>query len=163
MKMFNYMLVVFGIFVAGIVNALDKRVPNRVTAGLCFVAAVLAIIFTRLDRRNRDLVWLGEDVLTHLESEEIFGVNVEIEGRSEKKIDFGILRRQALEERGAKARIQGALHDKACASLVVQLRDAWCGKHRVWLPVLGYLMAILFLGAGISILRWGPFPPTFNP
>jgi hypothetical protein len=61
-KMFNFMLVVLGIFAAGIVNAFDKA-PNTVTAFLCFFAAGLAVVFTFLDRRNRDLVWLGEDVL----------------------------------------------------------------------------------------------------
>src|SRR6516164_9689130 len=65
-KMFNFMLVALGIFAAGVVNAFDKT-PNIVTAILCFFAAGLAVVFTFLDRRNRDLVWLGEDVLTHLE------------------------------------------------------------------------------------------------
>ena len=67
------MLVVFGIFAAGIVNALDRQIPHRLIAGLCFIAAALAVIFALLDWRNRELVWLGEDVLMHLEREAIFG------------------------------------------------------------------------------------------
>src|ERR1700730_14027365 len=72
-KMFNFMLIVFGIFAAGVVSALDKNLPNVVTSSLCFFAAGLAVIFIFLDRRNRDLVWLGQDVLTHLEPKVIFG------------------------------------------------------------------------------------------
>ena len=71
-KMFNFMLIVFGIFAAGVVNALDKNLPTIVMAGLCIFAIVLALIFILLDRRNRDLVWLGEDVLMDLERKAIF-------------------------------------------------------------------------------------------
>jgi hypothetical protein len=90
-KMFNYMLVVFGIFAAGIANAVNKQVPNEVTAGFCFVASVFALIFARFDRRNRDLVWFGEDVLRHLERQGIFGPDEKIEDRHGKTVDFGIL------------------------------------------------------------------------
>jgi|ERR1700674_206904 len=138
-KMFNYMLVVFGIFAAGIVNALDKQLPDLVIASLCFIAALLALIFTLLDRRNRDLVWLGEDVLMHLEREVIFGKNTKIRGRFDEEAHFGILWRQALEEKSADRGV-------VC--------DAWRGKHRVWLPLVGYLISALFLAAGYFILEW---------
>lgn len=156
------MLVVFGIFAAGIVNALDKHLPNIVTAALCFIAAGLGVIFALLDRRNRDLVWFGEDVLMHLERDAIFGKDVKIKGRYDADVDFGILWRQALEERVAANRIRVALRDNVCAPLVIRLRDAWRGKHRIWLPVVSCLIAFLFLAAGILILRYGPFlsPPT---
>ncbi len=156
-KMFNYMLLVFGIFAAGIVNALDKHLPNLVTADLCFIAAALALIFARLDRRNRDLVWFGEDVLMHLERVGIFGTDVKINGRYDSKIDFGVLWRQALEERVASNRISNALPNRGCAPLITWLRDAWLGKHRVWLPTVSYLIAIVFFSAGILILLFGPF------
>ncbi len=154
-KMFYYMLVVFGIFAAGIVNALDKHLPHKVIAGLCFIASTLAVVFALLDRRNRDLVWLGEDVLMHLERESLFG-NLEINGRYQKRVKFGILWRQALEERQATERIRTAMHEKSCAPLVVALRDVWRGKHRVWLPVLSCLVAVLFFSAGVFIWNWGP-------
>lgn len=162
-KMFNYMLVVFGIFAAGIVNALDKHLPNLVTAILCFGAGFLALIFARLDGRNRDLVWLGEDVLMHLEREGIFGTDIKINGRYDAKVDFGILWRQALEEKAATDRIRAALRDKGCVPLVSWIHDAWRGKHRVWLPFVSYLIAILFFSAGILILRFGPFLPLPKP
>jgi hypothetical protein len=161
--MFNYMLVVFGIFAAGVVNSLDKHLPTAVTAGLCFIASISALIFARLDRRNRDLVWLGEDVLMHLEREEIFGSDVEIEGRYETRTHFGILWRQALEERCATARIRSMPGKNAVASLIIRLRDGHRGKHRVWLPLVSYLIAGLFLCAGILILCLGPFAATPKP
>jgi hypothetical protein len=37
--------------------------------GLAFFASLFALIFSRLDRRNRDLVWIGEDILKKLERE----------------------------------------------------------------------------------------------
>jgi len=66
-KMFNYMLIVFGIIVAGIVNASRNGTHASAIAFLCIVAGVMSLIFILLDRRNRDLVWLGEDVLMDLE------------------------------------------------------------------------------------------------
>ena len=60
-KMFNFMLIVFGIFAAGLVNALDKHVPKPAVVLFAFFAGILALVFSLLDRRNRDLVWLGED------------------------------------------------------------------------------------------------------
>jgi hypothetical protein len=55
-KMFNYMLLIFGIFAAGLINALDKNLPKVAAVCLAFFAAILAVIFSLLDRRNRDLV-----------------------------------------------------------------------------------------------------------
>lgn len=161
--MFNYMLLVFGIFAAGVVNALDKHLPNFVTAGLCFIAAGLALIFALMDRRNRDLVWFGEDVLMHLERDAIFGTDVKIDGRYDAKIDFGILWRQALEEKAATSRIREALRDRGCVPLIIWLRDAWHGKHRVWLRIVCFLIAVLFFTAGVLILLYGPFLPPPKP
>src|ERR1700691_3702810 len=61
-KVFNFMLVVLGIFLAGIITGLNKELSHLGAAILCFIAAGLAVIFARLDRRNRDLVWLGEEI-----------------------------------------------------------------------------------------------------
>ena len=162
-KMFNYMLLVFGVFAAGIVNALDKHIPNKVTTILCFFAALLALIFARLDRRNRDLVWLGEDVLMHLEREGIFGTDLEVDGRYGQIIKFGILWRQALEEQSASDRIRNALGDRGCALSLIMIRDAFRGKHRVWLPMISYLIAAVFFVAGILVWRLGPFLPPPHP
>lgn len=168
-KMFNYMLVTFGIFAAGIVNALDKQIPHKVIAILCFFASLLALIFVLLDKRNKYLVWLGEDVLVHLERQTIFGQELEIEGRYEQQIKFGILWRQVLEERDVTERIRAKLHGCVGDSLVVRggdfSRAFLCGKHRVMLPIVSYLIAVLFLAAGIYIWGWvAPMPsPNLVP
>jgi hypothetical protein len=156
-KMFNYMLIVFGIFAAGIANALDKHIPSTVIAIFCFIAALLAFVFALLDRRNQDLVWLGEDVLMHLERQGIFGTDLKIDGRYGKEVDFAILWRQALEERRASDRIRNALRNKMCAEVIILLRDMKLGKHRTWLRIVGWTIAVLFLCAGILILEHGTF------
>jgi hypothetical protein len=136
-KMFNFMLIIFGVFAAGVVNALDKHLPTFAVAFLCFVAAGLAEIFVRLDRRNRELVWRGEDVLRYLEQEVIFREPTTIQGREGARIHFGILTR---ESGSASAR---------------RMKNWWfdvrLGRHRLWLPMIGHLIAVLFLAAGIVI------------
>jgi len=150
-KMFNFMLLVFGIFAAGVVNALN-HVSHYVTAILCFTAACIAPIFGRLDRRNRDLVWFGEDVLMHLERERIFGKDVKIKGRHGEDIHFGILMRQLSEDN----EMRQVLGDRCCGRIQMLVRDAWLGKHRFWLPTISRLIAVLFLLAGILIWNFGP-------
>jgi hypothetical protein len=149
-KMFNFMLIVFGIFAAGVVNALDKNLPTVAIVGLCFFAMVLAVIFMLLDRRNRDLVWLGEDVLMDLERKAIFGEGKKIKGRYKGRydveIDFGILWRQALEAR----------RSPKLGPIGNYLRDACLGKHRIWLPLIGGLIGVLFFAAGLWILLRTP-------
>ncbi len=54
-KMFNYMLIVFGIVAAGVVAALDKNF-DYVAAVLCVLASFLAGAFCLLDGRNQRLV-----------------------------------------------------------------------------------------------------------
>jgi hypothetical protein len=144
-KMFNFMLVVVGIFAAGVVNALDKHLPPVAISSLCFFATFLAWTFILLDRRNRDLVWLGEDALIHLERETIFGESEEIkDGRNkdEQKIDFGILWRQVLE--GRRSRDLGQIGN--------YWRNIYLGKHRLLLPAIAFWIGALFLAAGVLIL-----------
>jgi hypothetical protein len=135
-KMFNFMLIVFGIFATAVITSIDKHLPRFVSIALCIIAAILALIFTRLDRRNRDLVWLGEDVLVQLERTNLFREFETINNRENKVICFGVLWRQAREER---------------ARGVSWWRDAWLGKHRIWLRCVGYLFSVLFVLAAIWI------------
>jgi hypothetical protein len=103
-KMFNFMLAIFGIFAAAVVGAVANHLPAGFTAILCGIAAALGLIFPRLDRRNRDLVWLGEELLAHLERTVIFGEGVGIRGRNGESIQLGILLRQSVEERARDER-----------------------------------------------------------
>jgi hypothetical protein len=155
-KMFNYMLVVLGIFAAGIVNALDKHLPKAAVSILCFIAAALATIFVLLDIRNRYLVWLGEDVLMDLERRGIFGTDIRISGRYGAEVDLGILSRQALEEQRATDKIRIRLGPDLFVPVVIWIRDALRGKHRVWLPTISCLIAVGFFVAGILILLLTP-------
>ena len=160
--MFNYMLIVFGIFATAIVSSVDK-VPSGFTAFLCFVAAALGLIFPWLDRRNRDLVWLGEEVLTHLEKNFIFGEGITIKDRKGKEdIRFGILSRQSFEDNDRANNFWLAWRNDVgdtWDSLITwrdwgeRVDNAWYGTHRVWLPSVGYLMFAIFLAAGIWFLR----------
>jgi hypothetical protein len=156
--MFNFMLIVFGIFATAIVSAVDKGLPPAVTAILCFVAAALGLIFPLLDRRNRDLVWLGEEVLTHLEKNFIFGEYIEIKDREGKDIRLGILWRQKVENDERKDNILLAWGRDVgdtwrALSTWRAWDDAWHGRHRFWLPCVGLSMFALFLAAGVWILR----------
>jgi hypothetical protein len=140
-KMFNFMLLVFGVVAAGVVNAFGKEGATVAIASLCFLAFILAVIFVLLDRRNRDLVWLGEDVLIYLERQVIFGKDENIQGRYGRTRTLGILWRQELENRRSKS-------GRVCGCL----RSAWLGKHRIWMPLIGGIFALEFLAAGIWIL-----------
>lgn len=136
-KMFNYMLAVFGLFAAAIATTLDKPAVGNLTPWLCFLAALLALIFALIDRRNRDLVWFGEDVLIHLEKEFLFGVGGKARGRRNKEFNWGILNRQQVDEAALKLGRLGEWR-----------YDAWRGKHRVWMPGVALLMFVAFFAAG---------------
>jgi hypothetical protein len=141
-KMFNYMLIVFGIFAAGLVNALDKNVPKAAAVGLAFFAGVLALIFSLLDRRNRDLVWLGEDVLKDLERTVIFQQGGEVRDHFGQNVTLSILTRA----------------DPPTQSPRCSFRDARLGKHRVLLPLFAYVISVAFFAIGIVI--WACWKPT---
>lgn len=139
-KMFNFMLIVLGIFATAVVSAYDKHLPSLVTAGLCFIAAALAIAFALLDQRNQDLVRFGEEILAHLEGSCIFGgEGTMIKNRKGADIQFGILVRQTHDDKG---------------------KENWCyfartGRHRFWLPAVSCVIAALFGIAGGLILYVG--------
>jgi hypothetical protein len=156
-KMFNFMLVVLGIFATAIVSAMGSgQVRHGLIAVLCFVAAGLALIFVLLDRRNRDLVWLGEEVLTHLEKKVIFGEGITIQDRKGQAIQFGILSRQSSEDQSRRNNLIGAWGRDLCDLFFPfkrRIDDAWSGRHRVWLPLVGILLFGLFLAAGIWNLK----------
>jgi hypothetical protein len=135
-KVFNFMLVVFGIFAAGIVNALDKNVPKVAVAILAIFAGILAETFKRLDRRNRDLVWLAEDVLKQLEREAIFDQTQNIRDHWGQQVPWSVLTRP----------------DPPVNSPDGAPDDEYLGKHRVLLPRVASLFEALFFIAAAAIL-----------
>jgi hypothetical protein len=161
-KVFNFMLIVVGILAAGIINSLDKHLPNTVYALLCFTGGSLALIFWLLDWRNRYLLWLAEDVLRYLERERIFGKDVKIEGLYGENHDLGILWRQALEDSAAREKIQNDWRRKPCVPMFIWIHDAWRGKHRVWFPVVSWLIALSFFMAGFFALKGGLVPQVIT-
>jgi hypothetical protein len=82
-----------------------------------------------------------------LERKVVFGEGKKISGRFDREIDFGILWRQALETRRRSQNL-GLIRN--------YLLDAWLGKHRVWLPLNGGLIGVLFFAAGLWILLRTP-------
>jgi len=160
--MFNFMLIVFGVFATAIVTSVDKGLPSWFIAFLCFVAAALGLIFSLLDRRNRDLVWVGEEVLTYLENQFIFPAQTIRDRKDKKDIRFGILSRRSEEENARANDIRLAWRNdlrELWASLNTRgdweeaIDHAMYGAHRIWLPSVGYLMFVMFLAAGIWFLR----------
>jgi hypothetical protein len=139
LKMFNYMLVVFGIFAVGIVNTLDKHLPKVIAVGLSVSAVILAIIFRLLDRRNRDLTWLGEDILRDLEPTVLFDPNRLIRDSYGRNVPESILTRPPL---------------PLCK---LGFENVLLGKHRTLLPLISYLIAALFAAAAVWIwVCWNP-------
>src|SRR5207245_2520308 len=104
----------------------------------CVVAALLGLTFMMLDKRNRDLLNLAEELLTELEKNAIFGDGITIKDRRGNDIYLGILARQSAEDNA---------RGRCCA----WLRDVSGGRHRVWLPWVGALMGTLFLIAAFWI------------
>ena len=127
-KMFNYMLVAMGIFATAIVSAFNNNLLY-VVALLSATSATFALIFSRLDKRNEELVRLGEEILAHLERTQIFSAPPTIEDRAGNEIEFGILHRQAQIEQGKPQTWQ---------------YNARRGKHRFWLPTIAKLIAVVF-------------------
>jgi len=153
-KMFNFMLIVVGIFATAIVAAVKEGVLELVF-WLCLVPGLLAIFFTFLDRRNQYLVQLGEDVLGEFEREHIFGEAETFSNIKGKQVPYGILWRQEVSERyWSRSRIIAFLWDvlgkhqligQLISKLVRYLRDMVLGKHRVWLRLIALLIGAFLL------------------
>ena len=140
-KMFNFMLLVFGVFAAGLLNALDKNLPKAVAVVLSFFAAILAVLFSQLDRRNRDLVWLAEDVLKQLERDFIFADGKMIKDSFGRDVPASILGRR-----------DPPIWSWATSHIVESIG---LGRHRVILPLIAYLIAAAFLLTGVLLwLYW---------
>lgn len=158
-KMFNFMLLAIGIFATGIIGNVDKH--PIISAVLCFLAAGIAMLFSRLDYRNQELVWYGEDVLIHLEKEKIFSSPASIQNprrQEPQSIPFGILYRQRQENdrpEPYQPRPTEPFLTDLLRELVSILKNWRSGKHRYLLRGIMYLVAAVFGLTGIGLLIYG--------
>jgi hypothetical protein len=134
-KMFNFFILAIGILATAVFSWYHQR---EIAIVLCVVGVVVALIFSRLDRRNRDLVWLGEEMLIDMERRRLYGESKTFKDRNDFERPYGILWRQRREET-QRNYLAGLIH------------DAWIGKHRIWLRGIAYLTALIFAIAGVGI------------
>ena len=145
MSMFNFFLIFVG-FVISAYATLLKDGYCTVSSILAFTATVLTCFFIRLERRNEELVFIAEDVLTSLECDVLFeGYNREVVwphrrswwlGQMNKKQELkpsGIFRRQKEEDKEFKPSKN---------------------EHGKWLP--RFQIAIVVIFGILAVLPWLP-------
>lgn len=141
-KMFNFMLIGLGVFAAATVSAFEKKLFFEATL-ISFVACVTAIVFRRLDRRNRDLYVVAMDVLINAEQHTLFGSGIKIKDHQGDDVHFGVARRIALDDEEASKRVKGK-------NAFAQHRHQFLtGKHRHWMPRIAIGFAMLFAALAI--------------
>src|ERR1700722_11159338 len=129
-KMFNFMLLAFGVFATALSTTLEAS--REAAVGLCVVAVLMGAIFLLLDFRNRNLTWLGEDLLAHLEPA-IFGTGRSIQCKhgAGQQVQLGLLTR-AEQER-------------------TPLGLGFLTPHRYLIPATAVLIMLSFAVAGVAI------------
>ncbi len=125
-KVYNFMLAALAFLVAAIVTAIDKG-RTGIAVVLCIFSALLALVFVLLDRRNRDLERLGEEVLKDLEGKVLF--------TQTSGVVTGILL-SPKHESGYPESLRS----------IATTRNLRLGKHRLLLPGTALLFAALFVG-----------------
>lgn len=138
-KLFNYMLVVFGALTAAIVGAINSNAATALEVFLCMISALLALAFFFLDGRNQYLVRLGEQVLTSIEKDTLFAeteTSITPDGR--RCIYPGILWRQEREraETPPKCKL---------------LDNALKGKHRFWMRGIAVCFGLIFVALAAAL------------
>lgn len=144
-KMFNFMLLGMGIFATALVTAIDKKLDLE-AALLSTGAAIVALVFCLLDRRNRALYVPALEVLRHTEDTVLFGVGRKVHLPQSSGADsagdavFGIASRTAIVDKDSEQRSHkiGAHWDGMLQ-----------GQHRYWLPAIALGFAGLFALAAL--------------
>jgi HAD superfamily hydrolase (TIGR01549 family) len=130
-QMFNFMLLLVGILAASLTSTIDKGLVEPAMA-VCVIGIIVASIFLKLDRRNRDLVRAAENVLTFLELNDIFTPKQLYTPPDAPEQSLGIFSRrtevEAKDGKGFFARL-------------------WRGEHRILLPLFAGIVAVLFAAA----------------
>lgn len=140
-KMFNYVILVVGALANAAVLAVNYG-HLGVAAVICFVGVIFSIAYFFLDLRNRNLTWMGEEVLTAIERDIIFGQDRRFTTRNAVPVTWGLLYRQHRDQD------VGTSHE----GWKPKLSEITEGKHRFWLPALALTFAITFAVALIMIL-----------
>lgn len=149
-KMFNYMVVLSGVLFAAAEAASRDHRP-LIAIVCCVTGVVFCFAFSRIDRRNRMLVWLAEAVLLELEKESLFRENKFIFDESDKKVRMGIRLQQEFRENRDKPRSAAVNCNFLCSPWGFVI-DAYAGKHRIWFSsIIPLLFAALFISAAIII------------
>ncbi len=92
-SMFHFFLIGTGILANAYVLLIRESFEGM-AGGLAIVGALVSIVFALLDRRNRQLVHMGEEVLKDLESRVLFPIAQPVAGQS--PAPRGILQREAV-------------------------------------------------------------------
>jgi len=159
-KMFNFMLIVMGLFAAALASAIDKELFYEASA-LSVFAMVVSFAFWMLDLRNRHLYMVGMNVLVREEKTVLFNSEPGIETH----------------EKEANAEYYGlasciANEDKYDTFF----DDIFKRKHSFWMPFVAFLFTGLFAIAAlwtwhlasqeklsasvVNICCWSSSPPT---
>lgn len=141
--LFNYSLIVTGIFANGYVLAIKDGMTD-VAKYIAWLGVLMCLVFVMLDRRNKRLVNVGEDLLQELEKKQLF-----CKGTPENI--------QGVDEEGLVNRVR--VTDETLGTISSTLSGLWAwvkelpkygmlGRHGVLLPVVELVFgAAFFLGA----------------
>ena len=147
-KMFNFMLIAFGILGSGGVGALEADRPS-VTLFLSVIGIIMSIGFFFLDMRNRDLVWRGESILKYLEKETLFkGLTL---ADMRKEGDDWVEYAKDARILGFKqaGEIQAELKTNLGSRIAHRFTQFQQGQHRIWFPLITGLILLFFSGLSI--------------
>lgn len=149
-KMFNFMLITFGFLFAAIANTFEKAKP--VAIAVCAFGVLLAFIFSRLDKRNQQLLSWGEDILHKLESADLYKIFLvpkrsddRIWPSTDQEVQGGMLYRQKLED--------DIQEKKDTCAYLKKWRGIFGGRHRYLLRGIMYVFAVVYCIIGFLLYR----------
>jgi len=149
MSMFNYFLIFVG-FVLSAYATLLKDGNRLVSSFLALAAVVLTKFFLHLERRNEELVYIAEDVLTSLEGDVLFaGYDRKIPWPHRRKGLLGKMNRTADDA----ARPSGIFRRQEAENKDKSVRFSK-NEHGTWLP--GIQIVILAIFALLVFVPWLP-------
>lgn len=141
--MFNFFLIAVGIVANGVALALRYGLPVYFALVLLGVGAFLSVAFRHLDKRNVQLLEMGEDILRKLERDAVFWGLGSLDGFP--NIPLGFLHREAAE----KQRMRELSESRETASPneieFLKARTGLRYKHGTWIPLIQMTMFGIFL------------------